>query len=199
MAARWWHSRYGGSFLRELVLVVVLLLLYKYGRFLTKGHVETALHNARDVISLERSLGVFSEARLQDLVLRDTDADPLPQRVLPRRARRGDRGGVPLALRAAPADLPSLPQRDGRDHALGHGRAPRAPAGAAPHVPEPRLRRHRAGVRTRVVRRGQPVQGLRQPVRGDAVAALRVGARDRVGGDRSRRRASGGSRCWPTR
>jgi hypothetical protein len=72
MAARWWHSRYGGSFLRELVLVVALLLVYKYGRFLTKGHVETALHNARDVISLERSLGVFSEARLQDLVLRDT-------------------------------------------------------------------------------------------------------------------------------
>jgi PAP2 superfamily len=71
MAARWWHSRYGGSFLRELVLVVALLLLYKYGRFLTRGHVDTALHNARDVISLERSLGVFSEARLQDLVLRD--------------------------------------------------------------------------------------------------------------------------------
>ena len=46
MAARWWHSRYGGSFLRELVLVVALLLLYKYGRFLTKGHVDTALHNA---------------------------------------------------------------------------------------------------------------------------------------------------------
>ena len=72
MAARWWHSRYGGSFLRELVLVVALLLLYKYGRFLTKGHVETALHNARDVIRLERSLGVFTEAGLQDLVLRDT-------------------------------------------------------------------------------------------------------------------------------
>jgi hypothetical protein len=69
---RWWHSRFGGSLVRELVLVVALLLPYKYGRFLTKGHVETALHNARDVISLERSLGVFSEAHLQDLVLRDT-------------------------------------------------------------------------------------------------------------------------------
>ena len=34
---RWWHSRFGGSFLRELVLVVVLLLLYKYGRFLDQG------------------------------------------------------------------------------------------------------------------------------------------------------------------
>src|SRR3954451_4548345 len=72
MAARWWHSRFGSSFLRELALVVALLLLYKYGRFFTKGHVDTALRNARDVISLERSLGVFSEAHLQDLVLHDT-------------------------------------------------------------------------------------------------------------------------------
>ncbi len=58
--------------MRELALVVALLLLYKYGRFFTKGHVQTALDNARDVISLERSLGVFTEAHLQDLVLRDT-------------------------------------------------------------------------------------------------------------------------------
>jgi hypothetical protein len=69
---RWWHSRFGGSLVRELVLVVVLLLAYKYGRFLTGGHVAAALHNARDVIGLERSLGVFTEARLQDLVLPDT-------------------------------------------------------------------------------------------------------------------------------
>ncbi|MGZ4133508.1 MAG: phosphatase PAP2 family protein, partial [Actinomycetota bacterium] len=71
-ARRWWHSRFGSSFLRELVLVIALLLVYKYGRFLAAGHVRTAIHNARDVIDLERSLGVFSEARLQDLVLRDT-------------------------------------------------------------------------------------------------------------------------------
>jgi hypothetical protein len=71
-ARRWWHSRFGGSLLRELGIVVALLLAYKYGRFLTKGHVSTALENARDVIGLERSLGVFSEARLQDLVITDT-------------------------------------------------------------------------------------------------------------------------------
>jgi hypothetical protein len=69
---RWWHSRFGGSLVRELVLVVVLLLAYKYGRFLTRGHVATAIHNARDVIGLERSLGVFSEARLQELVTGST-------------------------------------------------------------------------------------------------------------------------------
>jgi hypothetical protein len=71
-ARRWWQSRFGGSLVRELVLVVALLLAYKYGRFLTKGDVGTALHNARDVMGIERSLGVFSEARLQDLVISDT-------------------------------------------------------------------------------------------------------------------------------
>ncbi len=72
LTRRWWHSRFGGPLLRELVLVVALLLVYKYGRFLGKDHVSDAIHNARDVIGLERSLGVFSEARLQDLFLRDT-------------------------------------------------------------------------------------------------------------------------------
>jgi hypothetical protein len=71
-ARRWWHSRFGGSLVRELALVIALLLAYKYGRFFTKGHVSDALHNARDVIGLERSLGMFSEARLQDLVVHDT-------------------------------------------------------------------------------------------------------------------------------
>lgn len=58
--------------MRELALVVALLLVYKYGRFLGKDHVTDALRNARDVIGLERSLGVFSEARLQDVFLNDT-------------------------------------------------------------------------------------------------------------------------------
>jgi PAP2 superfamily len=57
---------------RELALVVALLLVYKYARFLGKDHVSAALSNARDVIGVERSLGLFSEARLQDLVLHDT-------------------------------------------------------------------------------------------------------------------------------
>jgi hypothetical protein len=49
--------------------VVGLLLVYKYGRHLVaEGHVHQALQNARQVIGLERALGVFSEARLQELV-----------------------------------------------------------------------------------------------------------------------------------
>jgi PAP2 superfamily len=65
---RWWRSRFGGSLVRELVVVVALLLVYKYGRFLVKDHVATALRHAHEVIGFERSLGVFSEARFQDLV-----------------------------------------------------------------------------------------------------------------------------------
>ena len=49
--------------------MVALLLLYKYGRHLgASGHIHEAIDNARDVIGLERSLGVFTEARLQDFV-----------------------------------------------------------------------------------------------------------------------------------
>jgi hypothetical protein len=69
---RWWHSRFGFPLARELALVVALLAVYKYGRFLAKGDVDTALSNARDVIGLERSLGLFIEAQLQELVLADT-------------------------------------------------------------------------------------------------------------------------------
>jgi len=72
LTRRWWHSRFGSSLVRELAIVVALLLLYKYGRFLGKDHVEAAVRNARDVIGIERSLGMFSEARLQDLVVTDT-------------------------------------------------------------------------------------------------------------------------------
>jgi hypothetical protein len=72
LTRRWWHSRFGGPLLRELVLVVALLLVYKYARFLGKDHVDDALRNAREVIGLERSLGVFSEAKLQEVFLSDT-------------------------------------------------------------------------------------------------------------------------------
>jgi hypothetical protein len=69
VAGRWWRSRFGGSLARELALVIALLLAYKYGRFLVRGHVQAAIKHGRDVIGLERSLGVFSEARFQDLVV----------------------------------------------------------------------------------------------------------------------------------
>ena len=156
--------------------------LYKYGRFLAKGHVETAVHNARDVISLERALGVFSEARLQDLVLHDTtlmrflNVYYLVAHVAvtaaaflwlyvrhPQTYRRFRNVMVVITLTGM----------------VVHLVLPLAPPRMFPNLGFVDTGR---GGRTRVVRRGQPVQGLRQPVRGDAVAALRVGAGGRVGG-----------------
>ena len=66
---RWWHSRFGAAFARELVLVLALLLLYKYGRTLVRGESATAVHHARELIRFERSLSIFTEAHLQEAVL----------------------------------------------------------------------------------------------------------------------------------
>jgi PAP2 superfamily len=49
--------------------VIALLLTYKYGRFLVSGQTEVADRNAHRVIGFERTLGMFTEARLQDLVV----------------------------------------------------------------------------------------------------------------------------------
>jgi hypothetical protein len=66
---RWWHSRFGASFARELVLVTALLLFYKYGRTLVSGESAKAVHHARAVINFERDLRIFTEERLQQAVI----------------------------------------------------------------------------------------------------------------------------------
>ena len=66
---RWWHSRFGAAFGRELALVVGLLLLYKYGRTLVAHESATAVHHAHELIRFERDLSIFTEARIQEAVL----------------------------------------------------------------------------------------------------------------------------------
>jgi hypothetical protein len=66
---RWWHSRFGAAFAREFVLIGALLLLYKYGRFLVSHQSSMAVDHAREVIDLERALRIFTEERVQDLVV----------------------------------------------------------------------------------------------------------------------------------
>jgi hypothetical protein len=66
---RWWHSRFGAAFGRELALVVGLLVLYKYGRTLVRGEGATAIEHARELMRLERDMGIFTEERLQDAFL----------------------------------------------------------------------------------------------------------------------------------
>ncbi len=65
----WWQSRLGRRLLQEIVLMLGLFLFYKFVRLLAGGQVVEAFANARDVIDLERRLGIFNEAALQDVVL----------------------------------------------------------------------------------------------------------------------------------
>jgi len=67
---RWWKSRTGGPLLLEIVICATLLLIYKGARLLAEGDVATALAHARDVVDLERALGVFNEGSVQSVALK---------------------------------------------------------------------------------------------------------------------------------
>ncbi|QNS03153.1 phosphatase PAP2 family protein [Streptomyces xanthii] len=58
---------------RELLLVVGLFLVYKFGRQLANGHTAEAFHNADRVWSLERALRLPGEGGVQGVLL-DSDA-----------------------------------------------------------------------------------------------------------------------------
>ncbi|MEU8818238.1 phosphatase PAP2 family protein [Actinoplanes sp. NPDC048796] len=54
---------------RELLLVAVLFLAYKFGRILVEGHVDEAMRNAASVWDFERLLHLPSESALQTALL----------------------------------------------------------------------------------------------------------------------------------
>jgi hypothetical protein len=54
---------------RELLLVAGLFLVYKFGRQLATGHTGEALHNARHVWDLERTLRLPGEGAVQSVLL----------------------------------------------------------------------------------------------------------------------------------
>jgi hypothetical protein len=70
---RFWRAHYGGSLLRELALIVALLQLYGYIRMLVRDREAAAFRNAELVLDIERFLGPFREAALQQHVLPHTD------------------------------------------------------------------------------------------------------------------------------
>lgn len=55
--------------LPELLLLVAVNVIYKFGRKVANGQTEAAFHHARDVWSLERDLHMPSERSLQQLML----------------------------------------------------------------------------------------------------------------------------------
>lgn len=66
---RWWRSRLGASLLLEIVICATLLAIYKGARLVAAGDVAVALANARQVVHIERALGVFNEEYIQRLAL----------------------------------------------------------------------------------------------------------------------------------
>jgi hypothetical protein len=66
---RWWHSRFGAPFAREVLIVLGLFIVYKYGRSLVSGESSRAVQHAREVIGMERDLRIFTEERLQQVVI----------------------------------------------------------------------------------------------------------------------------------
>lgn len=70
LVLRWWRGPLGRRFLWEASLVAGLLLAYKLVRFFAKDQGDAAVANARRVIEWEKSVGLWTEAQLQETVLR---------------------------------------------------------------------------------------------------------------------------------
>ena len=56
--ASWWHSRYGAQLMLEIAICGGLLIIYRAIRGFSKGDLQVAFANARDIISLEKWLGL---------------------------------------------------------------------------------------------------------------------------------------------
>ena len=69
LVLRWWRSRYGARLLREVVIVVGLLSVYRLGRTLGRHEADRAFANAHHVLRVEDLLGIDTERSLQHLVL----------------------------------------------------------------------------------------------------------------------------------
>jgi hypothetical protein len=67
--SRWWRSRHGRQLAVEASLVVLLLFLYRLGRYLSRDQVAVAFDHATAVLHLERQLGLAIEAGVQRHVL----------------------------------------------------------------------------------------------------------------------------------
>lgn len=67
---RWWRSRLGAPLLLEILICATLLLVYKVARLVAEGDVGVAIHHARQIVHVERSIGVFNEAAMQAVALK---------------------------------------------------------------------------------------------------------------------------------
>jgi len=67
--ASWWRGRYGAKLLFEIVLAGALWMIYSTIRMVTKTDLMVAFDNARDIVRLEKWLGLPFEDNLQGFLL----------------------------------------------------------------------------------------------------------------------------------
>jgi hypothetical protein len=67
--ASWWRSRYGSQLALEVAICAALLMIYRTIRGFSKGDLQVAFANAREIISLEKWLGLPFENDLQRWLL----------------------------------------------------------------------------------------------------------------------------------
>lgn len=67
--ASWWRSRYGIQLAIEIAICAGLLIIYRTIRGFSKGDLQSAFANAREIISFERWLGLPFEDDLQRWLL----------------------------------------------------------------------------------------------------------------------------------
>ena len=65
----WWDGRYGRGLLLEVSLLLLLLTLYRLGRYLGRDQVVAAFDHAHDVVDFERWAGFANERWLQQRAL----------------------------------------------------------------------------------------------------------------------------------
>jgi hypothetical protein len=71
--SRWWRSRLGLRFAVEVLFMLGLYVVYKFARYAVRDRLSVAFDNAREIVHIERVLGLFTEERLQDLAMRNVD------------------------------------------------------------------------------------------------------------------------------
>ena len=168
---RWW---------REVIYVAAFYGVYSWIRnqFGSAAvSASTALGHALDVIQIERWVGLFHEETLQEMVLGFHSYIVFWNIYYGTFHFVVTAFALDLDVPVVPEALPPVAQHPGLHDGLRADRVRLVPADAAPAAAHlVRVRRHPRRVRRAlVVRLGRDAEDL-EPVRGDALAALRVGA-----------------------
>ncbi len=176
-ASRLFSGARGSPYARSLIIALTFVG-YRQVRYLTRNDTDAAFDNAAQVVDVERTLHVFAERRLQELSMGLDGVIGFLNHYYVFVHFPVSFGFVAWVVIRHRDLYPRF-----RNWFLSVTLAALVihvayPAGATPHARAPGLRRHAPGLRPEHLHQGHQPVG-RQPVRGDALAALRLGAADR--------------------